>query len=123
MGQVIRRTWCTAVVATSSNTHFLSNLADLSRENRLLLWPTLLVVVSQMTPTLVQELLLQHWELSMMYAVLLNLETQIQNSRPHVFPPPPTLCSLAAPSTVLPAFFVTPSALPLFCPSQQVSFS
>lgn len=69
------------VVAVSSNTHFLSCLAEVSRENRLLLWPTLLVVVSHLAQAIVQDLLIQHWSLSMTYAVLMNLENDVQYSR------------------------------------------
>lgn len=72
---------CVAVVTGSSDTNFLASLAEESSQGHLLVWPSRLVVITQLARHLVQTLLQQHWTMSMINSVLLNLEDHLGYSK------------------------------------------
>lgn len=65
---------CVSVVVASRSAAFLSRFAAASLRDRLLVWETRLLLVTQLDPAVLQALFRDHWNFAMMNTAALNLE-------------------------------------------------
>ncbi|XP_045127229.1 ionotropic receptor 21a-like isoform X2 [Portunus trituberculatus] len=82
-----RRSRCVAVLVVSIHPSFLLAFAKESREARLLVWKTRLLVVTSLTSYKAHDLLRRHWTFSMMNTVLLNLDPATETGEMLVYFP------------------------------------
>ncbi|XP_071516179.1 ionotropic receptor 93a-like [Panulirus ornatus] len=83
--QVRQSSWCLTVVVTSDEPTFLKRVAHVSREVRLLVWRTRLLLVGHVALPEVFSLLQHHWSFSMMNTMFINLNQTDSHSRCGVY--------------------------------------
>ncbi|KAG7160156.1 Ionotropic receptor 93a-like 21 [Homarus americanus] len=66
--------WCLTVVVVSDNVTFLSAFAKAADDDRLLVWSTKVLVVTNLLQEDLDDLLASHWAYSMMNVLVVNVE-------------------------------------------------